>query len=103
MAFPGLLPITYDNGVQSNQVCERVGVPDNGNNVIALPWVGQGIPAALIDLDRIEFRVEALGASVTGATVVSLSADKTSATLSYAQSGLNSARTRATLHHTTIS
>ena len=103
MAFPDLDPKTWANGVVSNQVCEATGVPINGNNVIGLPWVDQGIDPTLIELDRIDFRVEAQGSSVTGSAEVSIAPDKKSVTLSFVQSGGDAAIVRAWLAHTEIS
>ena len=103
MAQPALVPITYENLDVSNQVCESVGVPDPGANVVPLPWVGQGVDPVLIDLDRIDVRVEALGPSVTGASVVSLAPDKLSITIDYTQGGGDATLTRATLNHTIVS
>jgi hypothetical protein len=103
MAQPALVPITYDDGDVSNLVCESVGVPDPGPNVIPLPYVALGIDPGIIDLQRLEFRVEALGPSVTGASVVSLAPDKTSVTIDYTQGGGDATLTRAVLNHTIIS
>ena len=100
MAIPALVPIVYTNGDTSNQIAEATGVPVNGNNVVPLPWVGQGVDPALIDLNRITFRVEAQGPSVTGSEVVSLAPDKLSAILNFDQTGADEALVRATLAHT---
>lgn len=103
MPVPALVPFTYENGSVSEQFCTAQGAPVNGNNVISLPWVGQGVDPILIELDRITFRVEAQGPSVTGSDEVSISADKTTATLSFVQVGADEALVEATLHHTIVS
>jgi hypothetical protein len=103
MPFPALVPITYDNGNVSDQVAEATGVLDNGNNVIALPWVGQGVDPSLIDLKRIEFRVEALGPSIQAVSEGALSPDKLSVTLVAVQVGTDQAIVKATLNHTIVS
>jgi hypothetical protein len=103
MAVPDLAQIVYDNGDTSNLICESQGAPTNGNNVIGLPYVGIGIDPSIIDLDRLDFRVEAQGPSVTGASIVSLAGDKLSVTLNFDQSGSDDALVRCTLNHTIIS
>jgi hypothetical protein len=103
MPIPDLIPITYDNGDESDQVCESTGVPVNGANVIGLPWVGQGVDPTLIDLKRIKFRVEALGPSVQLASEGALSPDKLSVTLNFIQVGADQATVNAVLNHTIIS
>jgi hypothetical protein len=106
MSMPDLEP-KFDarKGSNSTMYAEVTGVPDNGNNVIGLPWVDQGIPPSQVEEDWIEFRVEALGPSVTGASVVggSLSPDKRSITLNFSQSGGDAAILSANLIHTEIS
>ena len=103
MPFPNLAPFVYENGDTSDQVAQAQGVPDNGNNVIGLPWVGQGVNPDLIELGRIKFRVEGLGPSVQLATEVSIAPDKTTVTLNFDQTGADEAIVTATLHHTIIS
>lgn len=103
MPIPDMAPVTYDNGDVSNLVCEAVGAPVNGANVIALPWVSQGIDPSLIDLNRIAWRAEALGPSVTGASEGALAPDKLSQTINFVQGGADQVRLRATLNHTIIS
>lgn len=103
MAIPAMAPIVYDNGVVSPQICEAVGAPVNGANVISLPWVGQGIDPSLIDADRILWRAEALGASVTGASEGALAPDKLSQVINFTQLGTDQVRLRATLNHTIVS
>jgi hypothetical protein len=101
MPFPNLSPKPERiSGYDSTLVCENTGVPDNGDNVIGLPWVGQGIDPGLIEEDWIDFRVEAQGPSVTGASVVSIASDKQSVTINFTQTGGDAAMVRATLKST---
>lgn len=103
MAFPDLDPIVYENGDESDQVAEATGLLDNGDNVIALPWVGQGVDPALIDIQRINFRVNALGPSLQSVSEGALSPDKLSVTLVAIQVGADQAIVKATLNHTIVS
>jgi hypothetical protein len=105
MPFPSpLVPLTERGGTKlSTIVCQATGVPDPGNNVVGLPWVGQGVDPSLIELDWIDFRCEAQGPSVLGAAPVSLSPDKTSVTINFSQTGGDAALLRATLKHTIVS
>jgi hypothetical protein len=106
MAFPDLTPRTDNRQggrAPSTIWAEAEGVPVNGNNTFALPFLDEGIQPSLIDEDWIDIRVEALGPSVRSSAFVSLAADKQSMTLSFEQIGADQARVTVALIHTVIS
>ena len=106
MAFPDLTPradLRQGPGGESTLWAEATGVPDNGNNTFALPFVANGIEPSQIDANWIKIVAVALGSSVSGAAFVSLSADKTEITVSFVQSGADSVRLTARLTHTMVS
>lgn len=89
--FPGL--VLKSGGVLHS---ESVGTPSNGNNTFLI-----NINPRLIDnTDWLDFQVVALGTSVTDAVFVSISPDKTQATINFTQTGVDQARVIASLNHT---
>lgn len=112
MPFPDLTLFTNvlaGPGAVLLYAAEGTGIPDNGDNVIGLPFVAAGVPPDLIDASRIKVYVEfdpgrpsggSLAPGVTDCRFVSLSADKTELTLNFAQSGVGTARVTVELNHT---
>jgi hypothetical protein len=108
MPFPSLQPRTdsrqgtHNNG-QSTIWAEAEGVPDDGDNVIGLPFLALGIQPFLINEDWLDVRVEALGPSVSCARFVSLAPDGTSVTINFDQGGGDQARVTVGIMHTVVS
>lgn len=105
MPFPDLLPRTDPRNAEgeSDIWAEATGVPDNGNNTFELPFISQGVLPDAINEDWLQIIVQPLGPSVTGATFVSLSADKRFLTLNFAQGGGDQCRVTVNSIHTLIS
>jgi hypothetical protein len=85
---------------------EATGVPDNGPNTFALPFVdqppsGSGIAPEEIQEDWLEVIVTPLGAGVTGATPGApfLSADKQFVTIDFTADGIAAANVIIRLYH----
>jgi hypothetical protein len=90
MSFPNL--VMRPGGVQW---CEATGVPTNGVNTILLDF---GVPLAVIDPSWVDVAVQAMGPSVTGATVVSIVGNVL--TMNFVQSGADACKVVAHLEHT---
>ena len=107
MPFPDLdpRPDTRGNtpGHTSTLWAEATGVPDNGDNVFAIPFVGLGMNPNVIDEEWLDIRVEADGPSITGATFVSISGDKLSMTINFVQGGGDAATVTVVITHSLIS
>ena len=76
---------------------EATGVPDNGNNTFSIPFINPAPAGAGIDPDYVDddwfvfYVIPADPALVTGATWVSLSADKQFVTMNFAADGVTAA------------
>jgi len=91
MAFPDL---TLKTGGQLHS--QATGQPVNGSNTFAL-----AIPPAKIDnTDWLSIEVIPLGSSITGASFVSISGDKTQITVNFTQTGTDQATVKAEFKHT---
>ena len=106
MAFPDLTRRPDPNSPDglSALYMEATGVPDNGANVFLVPYVddppvGSGLEADTVDDDWMEIDVVPIAAGVTGATFVSLSADKRFMTINFAADGAAAARVTVELVH----
>lgn len=106
MPFPDLQPrpdARKGPGGQSVIWAEATGVPDNGDNTFALPFISEGVDPAAIDEDWLDVRVAADGPSITGAAFVSLSADKTQMTINFTQGGADQATVTVSIIHSIVS
>jgi len=106
MAFPDLLPkpdLRKGPSGESEIWAENTGVPVNGDNVIGIPFIANGIDPDDIDADWLDVLVEALGPSITASAFVSLAPDKQSVTINITQTGGDSARIRISVIHSLIS
>jgi hypothetical protein len=107
MPFPDLVLKSdprWGGGRTSTIVAEATGVPDNGANTFALPFVAAGIDPSMVDEDWFEnFCVQANGPDVTGARFTSISGDKTMITMDFDQAGADSATVRIELKHSVVS
>jgi len=70
------------------------GVPDNGNNTIALPFRRE-----IIDPDRLVIDVFSLGSSVTNAELISVDPEAQEMVVNFTQSGVDRARVEAVIRH----
>lgn len=95
MPFPDLILKTGRTNLS-----ERTGTPDNGINEFAHNW---DLTDEQIDENLIELSYEAQGPSVSGATFVGLSADKTKLRVNFTQSGTDEVRVVAHHTHTLVS
>lgn len=106
MAFPALNPkpdTRRGPGATSTIWAEATGIPANGPNVIALPFISEGVAPDDINEDWIDLRISALGPSVIGASFVSLAPDKQSMTINFVQAGADQATVRCRIYHSEIS
>lgn len=106
MPFPDLVrKVDLRKGPNGESViwAEAQGVPDNGNNTFAIPFIGLGIPPGQIDEDWMTVIIQSLGPAVTTSAFVSLSADKTQMTFSFAQAGADQAIVTVGLIHSLVS
>lgn len=108
MAFPDLTlrPDTQAPLGVAQLWAEATGVPVNGANTFAIPFVdqppvGSGIVPAEIQENWLEVLVTPLGAGVTGATpgVPLLSADKRFMTIVFVADGVTQANVIVRLYH----
>lgn len=69
---------------------EATGIPDPGNNVFTIPFVASGVPASKVEEDWLVFfnAISPTTPGVVSATFVSLSADKTTVTMSFDADGV---------------
>ncbi len=109
MPFPDLDPKADTRGGDADGAstlwASATGVPDNGANVIGLPFVDNGVDPDQIQEDWMDVRIDANGPSITAANPVpgSLSADKKSFTVDFTQAGLDTATVTVNLIHTLVS
>ena len=89
MPFPNL---TLRSG--GTLTAEATGTPDDGDNTFAL-----AIPPAYVDENWLELDITLNGPSVTSATYVSLSGDKTQLTVNFGQTGADTVTLIATMIH----
>jgi hypothetical protein len=90
VSFPDLQPRpdTYKAPPQIQLMfAEATGVPDDGNNTFAIPFIGLGVRPSEVDPDKMKIFVQFSqdNPGVTNAEFVSLSADKTMMTLDFTQ------------------
>jgi len=90
MAFPDLV---MDPKADYHAAAE--GVPDNGNNVIGLPFRPE-----IIDPDKLVVDVYALGSSVSNAELISVDPENAQVTVNFTQGGVDRARVEAVIRHT---
>jgi hypothetical protein len=112
MPFPDLLlvaDVLKGVGETLPYVAEATGVPDNGNNAFLLPFVDAGLDPALIDPSRLKIMFDPDPSRPAGGTAnpgvndvrfVSLSADKRTLTLDFAQTGVGDCRLSCEVMHT---
>jgi len=90
MAFPALV-LQSGGQLHSN----ATGTPVNGNNTFDISMD----PNLIDNIDWFTFDVYPQGASVTGASYVSVSGDKRQVTINFTQTGLDQALVRAVYTH----
>lgn len=93
MSFPNLI---FEEGASYHASAE--GVPDNGENTIRLPFREE-----IIDPDRLELEVTPLvGGSVIDASLVSVDEVTGDIVVDFIQTGVDRAKVKAKLNHSSV-